>query len=152
MLPQQCPLGPSRVLWSIVVKQPLCVEYLNELISEMVALAGLQVNSSTYSSRSNYVRVNAKRTYILLVHGALRWYIVLTYLPCVARWPAPPGVLTCSASAARLRRGYLLPLSHRPSDVTQRPSDVTQRPSTAVNGHLTSLNGHLTSPNQLRST
>ena len=114
--------------------------------------AGFQVNSSTCSSRSNYVRVNAKRTYILLVHGALRWYIVLTYLPCVARWPAPPGVLTCSASAARLRRGYLLPLLQRPSDVTQRSSDVTQRPSTAANGHRTSLNGHLTSPNQLRST
>ena len=68
---------------------------------------GLQVSSSTYSSRSNYVRVNAKRTYILLVHGALRWYIVLTYLPCVARWPAPPGVLTCSKNVARLRRAYL---------------------------------------------
>ena len=72
-------------------------------------------------------------------------YVALTYLPCVARWPAPSGVLTCSASAARLRRGYLLPL-------LQRPSDVTQRPSTAANGHLTSLNGHSTSPNQLRST
>ena len=72
---------------------------------------GLQVNSSTYSSRSNYVRVNAKRTYILLVHGALRWYIVLTYLPCVARWPAPPGVLTCSKNVAR--RVLVLPIEIR---------------------------------------
>ena len=51
-------------------------------------------------------------------------------------WPALRGVLTCSTSAARLRRGYLLL-------VFQRSSDVTQRSPASLNGHLMSLNGHL---------
>ena len=76
--------------------------------------AGFHFNSSTYSSRCNYVRVNAKRTYILLVHRgaslvhctyilALRGQVTSptrgTYLLCERR-AAVPRVLTASIATA----------------------------------------------------